>query len=1006
MNELESNLLVLASAGSGKTFRLSDRIISLIARGVEPEKIVALTFTRKAAGEFADAILAKLAEAAEDPNRADTLCTAIGVEGVDFTELLEKLLPKLPRLMLGTMDKFFTRIVKAFQFELGVTGGKFELLEGEAGQALRDRLLEDLLDGELGPKEQEQFIAGFRHATAGKEGTTVIKELRDFINIWHKLYISPNKLKWGLESLAGVEVSEWYQQREPLISQIRRDVPNLVFTDKRQGAALEKILEQLSNYVIASGGLSTDSLLFKGIITAITHNGDAMDVALYKPFQITGMAAQGMRKLITLAARCELAAALARTRGIEGVIARYDVLVDRELRKKGRLGFDDVKLLMGSWMHGEDARLRREAIDFRLDANYSHWLLDEFQDTSREDWHAIRPLIDEGLTDNESTVFIVGDKKQAIYAWRGGDVGLFDEVIEEYSGGLNVDTMAESWRSCPEVLELVNQVCGDQQTMAQLFGETAARWQWEAHVPASPLVNPEKSGHTQVEILPKGEDAIERAIELFHQLHIGEKQLSCAVLVAKNKDVTEWAEALRAASFQVVEEGARTPAEDHPVGLMVWQLLRWLANPADAFAQHTVMMSPLGPGLSATFGPSWQAIWERLGGLVSEKGFAGMATQLISPLLGGWEEFGKRRATEMINALAQIDLEGIMTAKEAADRIEKLKISQSPGVAAIQVMTIHKSKGLGFDVVLIPDISSSVVPDLTNFKTILSDGWVTDSPVSWARTLIPEIAAAQARWADDQIYEAFCKLYVAMTRAKRGLYIFLKTPAASHSQDKASLANWVMHSLGLDGEETTIFETGSITWVDRVPEISEKALHTSLPLGLAAQKRSRSTPTGQKSGGKNRVSVNAEGVRFGSEVHRAFESVGWLDEGPAPAFPEKIAATMQGVLAAPEVAGLLSRKNRDIGLFREQRVEAILGETWISGVIDRLHVHYGENREPVLVEVIDFKTDRVERVEDLSQRYAAQMQAYQNTISTIYPTAKVTTILLSTALKTLVREDV
>jgi hypothetical protein len=105
---------------------------------------------------------------------------------------------------------------------------------------------------------------------------------------------------------------------------------------------------------------------------------------------------------------------------------------------------------MGAWIKNEDARLRREAIDYRLDATYRHWLLDEFQDTSKDEWNGLQPWIDEALTDQESSVFVVGDKKQAIYAWRGGEVGLFDELIEKYRGekdnplALNIDTMAES----------------------------------------------------------------------------------------------------------------------------------------------------------------------------------------------------------------------------------------------------------------------------------------------------------------------------------------------------------------------------------------------------------------------------------------------------------------------------------------------------------------------------------------------------------------------------------
>lgn len=998
---MEKNLLVLASAGSGKTFCLSDRIIGLVAGGVEPEKIVALTFTRKAAGEFADAILTKMAGAAEDSGKAAELGKSIGAIDADFTALLEKVVRRLPRLTLGTMDGFFTRVVKGFQYELGVTGGIFDLLEGEAGESLRDGLLENLLDGELDAETEEEFAAVFRRATAGKEGTRVLEELRNFVGTWHRLFVSPDGNEWGPASLAGLDVSDWEKHKHALIEQIRRDWPNVPDRKKRHDTAFEPMLKAFGEHTVGSGLLEKTSGLVPKILEAAGEGTGSLSISYYQPLVITGLAAESLRNLVELAARCELAAALSRTRGIHGVIGHYDALVQRELRAKGRLGFDDVKRLMGAWMKGEDARLRREAVDFRLDANYSHWLLDEFQDTSREEWNALLPLIDEGLTDDESTVFIVGDKKQAIYAWRGGEVGLFDAVIGNYRGGLKVETMADSWRSCPQVLALVNRVCGDGETMARLFGEAAGRWEWEHHVSAAPLALPEKAGYGRVEIVPKDEDKKEMVVGLLRDLGIGKKELSCGVLVETNKHVGEWADALRAEGFQVVEEGAREPGKDHPVGVMIWQLLQWMADPSDDFARHTVMMSPLAPVLAGRFGEAWQPAWERLGALASEKGFAGMLADLIAPLQGAWSEFGRRRAADLLNALEQLDREGIVTAREAADRIGRMKISQSPGVAAVQVMTVHKSKGLGFDVVVLADVPTKKVPDLSHFNTIVGEGWITSAPTSWARAMIPEISAAEGKWAEQQTYEAFCKLYVAMTRAKRGLYVFLDPPSKSADDDKASLANWLMVSLGLDGEGSA-FESGDGMWAASVGEIAEKETTERAALGEAVAKRSRSTPSGEKSKVKMAVSGSNEGRRFGTEVHAAFEAVGWLDEGSLPAFPARIQATMEAVLAVPEVAALFTKAGRQVSLFREQRMEAVMDGKWISGVIDRLHVHHDASGDAGLVEIIDFKTDRVETAEDLKKRYGGQMDAYEKAMSLIYPGAEVKSVLVSTALKALV----
>jgi ATP-dependent exoDNAse (exonuclease V) beta subunit len=995
----EKNLLVLASAGSGKTFRLSDRIIGLMAREVEPERIVALTFTRKAAGEFADAILRKLAEAAKDPGKAAELEARLGMAAVDFIGLLEKVTGKLPRLTLGTMDSFFSKVVKGFQYELGVTGGRFELLQGEVAEVMKDELLEGLLESGAHGHDEEEFVEIFRRATQGKEGAAVLEDLRGFIAGWHGIFVSPKNPAWGPPELAGVEVSEWDRQKGALVDVLERDWPNVAKTHKDQEKKAGDMFALLRNHTIGSGSLNVTSGIWPKVLEGILAGSGPIHAKVSKDFTITGLAAESLRNLAELAARCELAAALSRTQGVRGLIASYDGLVERELRRKGKLGFDDVKRLMGSWMSGEETRLRREAVDFRLDANYGHWLLDEFQDTSRDEWNALLPLVDEAFTGDESTVFVVGDKKQAIYAWRGGEVGLFDELTETYGGGLEIATMAESWRSCPEVLEPVNRVFGDKATMEGLFGNAATRWEWERHVPAKPLRKPENAGHALIEVMDK-EGKAERVIGLLKRLGVGRKRISCGILMSTNDKVKALADELRAAGFQVVEEGEREPGKDHPVGVMVWQLLRWLADPADRFAERTVMMSPLKGVLETRFGGAWQAAWEGLGGRVSEVGFAGMVGELVAPLLDGWEKFGRRRAEDMLEALGDLDRQGVVTAREAADGIGRRKISQSPGVAAVQVMTVHKSKGLGFDVVILPDVPSKKIPDLTHYRTVIGDGWITMAPAQWVREMIPELKEAEENWAEQQAYESFCKLYVAMTRAKRGLYVFLDTPAASTDDGKASLSNWLMTSLDLDGAENTVFETGNPAWADGVEEIEASPAAAIAALGKPVAKRSRRTPSGEKS--KQGTTGSADGRRFGTAIHAAFEKVAWLDEGEAPVFPPELRKILGEVLAVPEIRNLLSRKQESISLFREQRIEAVLDGDWLSGAIDRLHVRRDANGSATRVEIIDFKTDRVNSAEELVTRYTGQMDAYRRAMQAIHPRAEVRCLLISTALMSVV----
>jgi ATP-dependent helicase/nuclease subunit A len=121
--------MILASAGSGKTYALTNRFVQLLAYGAPPERIVALTFTRKAAGEFFDEILNKLARAARDAEVAARIGAEIGEPSLgpaDFLRMLRVMVGSMHRLSLGTLDGFFARVVRAFPLELGL-GGDFEI---------------------------------------------------------------------------------------------------------------------------------------------------------------------------------------------------------------------------------------------------------------------------------------------------------------------------------------------------------------------------------------------------------------------------------------------------------------------------------------------------------------------------------------------------------------------------------------------------------------------------------------------------------------------------------------------------------------------------------------------------------------------------------------------------------------------------------------------------------------------------------------------------------------
>ena len=158
------NEMILASAGSGKTWQLTNRYIALMGLQwksdlpVAPEGIIAVTFTRKAAGEFFDSILVKLAKAASDPKEAAALssdprdplsATLASLTPSDFEALLRIFISRMPRLFLGTLDSFFSNILRSFPSEFGLTSD-FEVMDEYQTSVAQSRVYQTVFERQAG----------------------------------------------------------------------------------------------------------------------------------------------------------------------------------------------------------------------------------------------------------------------------------------------------------------------------------------------------------------------------------------------------------------------------------------------------------------------------------------------------------------------------------------------------------------------------------------------------------------------------------------------------------------------------------------------------------------------------------------------------------------------------------------------------------------------------------------------------------------------------------------
>ena len=173
------------------------------------------------------------------------------------------------------------------------------------------------------------------------------------------------------------------------------------------------------------------------------------------------------------------------------------------------------------------------------------------------------------------------------------------------------------------------------------------------------------------------------------------------------------------------------------------------------------------------------------------------------------------------------------------------------------------------------------------------------------------------------------------------------------------------------------------------------------PLGTAIPRRQRITPSGAKS--KDHAPAHSpSGMEFGSAVHSLLEQVAWIDES-RPTLPAGDAAkTVAGLLDHPHLRDVFHQLGRSIDLYREQPMAAIIDGQFLTGIIDRLHLHRNPGGTVTRAEIIDYKTDAVKAPADLIPRYAGQMAAYRKALELIYPNAEITCALLSTRHATLV----
>ena len=208
MSRLISNMMLVANAGSGKTYQLTSRMVTLMALGVEPRKIAALTFTKKAAGEFLDAVFLRLAHAVLDPEKLKTLRKDTDIEnlrkGTEIPDLDEARCRELLRefalqagvLTMGTIDSLFARIARAFPLESGLPGEFSMIGDSELEQARMDSLA-SIFRASVKSTGGSEFLDLVRKISRRQGEREVFRTLLRAVEGYHAKFLRRPELVWG-----------------------------------------------------------------------------------------------------------------------------------------------------------------------------------------------------------------------------------------------------------------------------------------------------------------------------------------------------------------------------------------------------------------------------------------------------------------------------------------------------------------------------------------------------------------------------------------------------------------------------------------------------------------------------------------------------------------------------------------------------------------------------------------------------------------------------------------
>ncbi len=730
-----------ASAGSGKTFALSVRFLALLFKGANPSEILTLTFTKKATAEMKERILDYLKilqkenlEDEKEKEKSQNILKELEEKYRLDPSLVQNRAQKIyqrflnAEIRISTIDAFFQSILRKFCWFVGLSAN-FEV--NEDTKAHQQQLNESFLSA-LDNKQLEELSVFIAQCLSYDSYTSdsILERLRFLKN---KLYLfDPNK-------------------KDP------------VFNEEGFLEKLRSLNQQIQSVETASdaakAAIKCDD--FRGFLnSSLTWLEKKSEYRYFKKFK---------DEIPTLESECEeIENDLkryyeARESALFKKFPKFIQLYDKATSKIQALDFDAIKDKVHALLNGYE-EMPAEFFYFRLDSRIVHILIDEFQDTSLNDYKILAPFIDEikagiGQAKWHRSVFFVGDVKQSIYGFRGSFSSLFESVSKDFYH----DNLQFNHRSSPLIINYVN-------TIFKKAYQNSPTAYLEQKYPKASSNKHARDGYVKVSLVADERELLLKQIlqEAKNLLEHRIDPKDITLLCATNDDALEIKDYLQK-NLSAIRPSTESSAK------------------LSQFVESKIIKNALEYALAEEpYKPFYKHSVLKLAGYLHDDAIALAGFNPKTESVAGfvWKVM---ELFELYTECAQICLELAVGCEDANEFLEKLEAKEIASFKAegAQIMTIHKSKGMQFPYVIVcerlgkpkSNNSNQFLEEYNGTELIrlyyrMKNREVVDK--DYARALDKEEAAKDHE--ETNVY------YVAFTRAELGLIVVAKDKKGMHEK--------------------------------------------------------------------------------------------------------------------------------------------------------------------------------------------------------------------------------